>query len=143
MGYVRSLASVHPSDTGRYPAYHGYGKIHCSPFAVWTLDGLRNDGDISLHIYKSEFNGDIESLQRHICQFEKYLQKWIDFEDTIVVVAHGTFNSYLVLAALGFPFKENFNFSHLNTGVTLVQYLEEDGVMKTKLKFLNDTSHLV
>ena len=66
-----------------------------------------------------------------------------DFDDTIVVVAHGTFNSYLVLAALGFPFKENFNFSHLNTGVTLVQYLEEDGVMKTKLKFLNDTSHLV
>jgi broad specificity phosphatase PhoE len=66
-----------------------------------------------------------------------------DFEDTIVVVAHGTFNSYLVLAALGFHFKENFNFSHLNTGVTLVQYLEEDGVIKTKLKFLNDTSHLV
>ena len=66
-----------------------------------------------------------------------------DFDDTIVVVAHGTFNSYLVLAALGFPFKENFNFSHLNTGVTLVQYLEEDGIMKTKLKYLNDTSHLV
>ncbi len=66
-----------------------------------------------------------------------------DFDDTIAVVAHGTFNSYLVLAALGFPFKENFNFSHLNTGVTLVQYLEEDGVIKTKLKFLNDTSHLV
>lgn len=64
------------------------------------------------------------------------------FEDTVVVVAHGTFNSYLVLAALGFPLKENFNFSHLNTGVTLVQYLEEDGVIKTKLKFLNDTSHL-
>ncbi len=66
-----------------------------------------------------------------------------DFDDTIVVVAHGTFNSYLVLAALDFPFKENFNFSHLNTGVTLVQYLEEDGIMKTKLKYLNDTSHLV
>ena len=65
------------------------------------------------------------------------------FDDTIVVVAHGTFNSYLVLAALGFPFKENFNFSHLNTGVTLVQYLEEDGIIKTKLKYLNDTSHLV
>ena len=66
-----------------------------------------------------------------------------DFGSTIVVVAHGTFNSYLVLAALDFPFKENFNFSHLNTGVTLVNYLEEDGVIKTKLKFLNDTSHLV
>ena len=64
------------------------------------------------------------------------------FDDTVVIVAHGTFNSYLVLAALGFPYKENFNFSHLNTGVTLVQYLEEDGVIKTKLKYLNDTSHL-
>ncbi len=66
-----------------------------------------------------------------------------DFDSTVVIVAHGTFNSYLVLAALGFPFKENFNFSHLNTGVTLVNYLKEDGVLKTKLKFLNDTSHLV
>ena len=79
------------------------------------------------------------------CRAVKFIDKIKaenDFEDTIVVVAHGTFNSYLVLAALGFPFKENFNFSHLNTGVTLVQYLEENGVVKTKLKFLNDTSHL-
>ncbi len=65
-----------------------------------------------------------------------------DFNSTIAVVAHGTFNSYLVLAALGFPYKENFNFSHLNTGVTLVQYLYEDNALKIKLKFLNDTSHL-
>lgn len=64
------------------------------------------------------------------------------FDSTVVIVAHGTFNSYLVLAALGFPFKENFNFSHLNTGVTLVQYLYENDVLKTKLKYLNDTSHL-
>lgn len=82
--YVRSLASVHPADTGRHPAYHGYGKIHCSPFAVWTWDGLRMDGDISLHIYTSERDGDIETLQLSIGQFEKYLQKWIDFELVIV-----------------------------------------------------------
>ena len=65
-----------------------------------------------------------------------------DFESTVVVVAHGTFNSYLVLAALDFPLKENFNFSHVNTGVSLVQYLKENDVVKTKLKFLNDYSHL-
>lgn len=65
-----------------------------------------------------------------------------DFESTIVVIAHGTFNSYLVLAALDFPLKENFNFSHVNTGVTLVQTIKENGVIKTKLKFLNDYSHL-
>ena len=74
--------------------------------------------------------------------FIKKIKAENSFDATIVIVAHGTFNSYLVLAALGFPFKENFNFSHLNTGVTLVQYLEEKGVVKTKLKYLNDTSHL-
>ena len=66
-----------------------------------------------------------------------------DFDSTIVIIAHGTFNSFLVLAALGFPLKENFNFSHVNTGVTLVQYLkEDDGTIRTKLKYLNDSSHL-
>ncbi|MBQ7115276.1 MAG: histidine phosphatase family protein [Clostridia bacterium] len=65
-----------------------------------------------------------------------------DFESTIVIIAHGTFNSYLVLAALDFPFKENFNFSHVNTGVSLVQTIKENDVIKTKLKFLNDYSHL-
>ena len=65
-----------------------------------------------------------------------------DFESTVVVIAHGTFNSYLVLAALDFPLKDNFNFSHVNTGVSLVQTIKEHGVIKTKLKFLNDYSHL-
>ncbi len=76
------------------------------------------------------------------CAFIDKIKAENSFDATVVIVAHGTFNSYLVLAALGFPYKENFNFSHLNTGVTLVQYLEEDGVIKTKLKYLNDTSHL-
>ncbi len=66
-----------------------------------------------------------------------------DFDSTVVIVAHGTLNSYLVLAALGFPYKENFNFSHVNTGVTQVAYIKEDGEIKTKLKYLNDSSHLV
>ena len=65
-----------------------------------------------------------------------------DFDSTVVIIAHGTFNSYIVLAALDFPLKENFNFSHVNTGVTLVQTIKENGVVKTKLKFLNDYSHL-
>ena len=65
-----------------------------------------------------------------------------DFESTVVIIAHGTFNSYLVLAALDFPLKDNFNFSHVNTGVSLVQTIKENGVIKTKLKFLNDYSHL-
>ncbi len=75
--------------------------------------------------------------------FIKKIKEENDFDSTVVVVAHGTFNSYLVLAALGFPYKEDFNFSHVNTGVSLVAYIEEDGIVKTKLKYLNDSSHLI
>ena len=64
---------------------------------------------------------------------------WLLFPEKL---SDGTFNNYLVLAALDFPLKENFNFSHVNTGVTLVQTIKENGVVKTKLKFLNDYSHL-
>lgn len=85
---------------------------------------------------------DDEIAYNRAVKFIEKIKAENDFDSTIAVVAHGTFNSYLVLAAIGFPFKENFNFSHLNTGVTLVNYLYEDGVLKTKLKYLNDVSHL-
>lgn len=86
--------------------------------------------------------GDEKAYARAV-KFIERIKAENNFNSTIVIVAHGTFNSFLVLAALGFPLKENFNFSHLNTGVTLVNYLEENGKLKTKLKYLNDTSHLI
>ena len=85
---------------------------------------------------------DDEIAYNRAVKFIEKIKAENDFDSTIAVVAHGTFNSYLVLTAIGFPFKENFNFSHLNTGVTLVNYLYEDGILKTKLKYLNDISHL-
>lgn len=83
-----------------------------------------------------------ETAYNRAKRFIEKIKSENSFDSTVVIVAHGTFNSFLVLAALDFPLKENFNFSHLNTGVTLVNYLKENGVIKTKLKFLNDTSHL-
>ena len=83
-----------------------------------------------------------EKAYERACNFIERIKAENDFESKICIVAHGTYNSYLVLAALGFPLKENFNFSHLNTGVSLVCYIKENGVIKTKLKYLNDTSHL-
>lgn len=86
-----------------------------------------------------------ENDEKAYCRAKEIIEKIKaenDFESTVVIIAHGTFNSYLVLAALDFPFKENFNFSHVNTGVSLVQTIKENGVIKTKLKFLNDYSHL-
>ncbi len=73
----------------------------------------------------------------------KIIKEENPFDSTVMIIAHGTFNSFLVLAALDFPLKENFNFSHVNTGVTLIQYLKEhNDTVRTKLKFLNDFSHL-
>ena len=48
----------------------------------------------------------------------------------IIIVAHGMFNTYLILAATGLGLIPNFNFSQNNTGVTLIRYLYENGVKK-------------
>ena len=66
-----------------------------------------------------------------------------DDNNNIVVVAHGMFNTYLILAATGLGLIPDFNFSQNNTGVTLIRYLYEDGVKKTKLTYVNDCSHLI
>lgn len=82
--YVRSLISVHPVETSMHPEYNGYSKVHCSPFTVWTMDKHLRDADLSVHIYTSEKDGDIQTLQLWVYRFEKYLQRWIDFIDVIV-----------------------------------------------------------
>ncbi|MBQ3086708.1 MAG: histidine phosphatase family protein [Clostridia bacterium] len=63
-------------------------------------------------------------------------------ESAVLLVAHGTFNNFLIHAALDFPLREHFNFSQDNTGLTLVEYLEDHGQAHTKLRFMNDTAHL-
>lgn len=65
-----------------------------------------------------------------------------DDNSNIVIVAHGMFNTYLILAATGLGLIPNFNFSQDNTGVTLIRYLYEDDVKKTKLTYVNDCGHL-
>lgn len=82
--YIRSLTAVHPNETGRHPEYHGYGKIHYSPFVVWSCNLWNIETDISVHIYTSEEHADSQVLHLHISSFEKYLEKWIDFIDIIV-----------------------------------------------------------
>lgn len=66
-----------------------------------------------------------------------------DDNNNIVIVAHGMFNTYLILAATGLGLIPDFNFSQHNTGVTLIRYLYEDGVKKTKLTYMNDCTHLI
>ena len=63
-------------------------------------------------------------------------------DENVLIVAHGTFNNFLIHAALGFAIRDNFNFSQDNTGLTLVRYLIDNGNQRTKLAFMNDTTHL-
>jgi broad specificity phosphatase PhoE len=64
-------------------------------------------------------------------------------DSTVLLVAHGAFNSRLVAAALRMSFPPNFIFSQENTGVSVVNYCPgEDGKEVTRLLMMNDTSHL-
>lgn len=60
-------------------------------------------------------------------------------DERIIIFAHGTFNNYLINAAIGFPVRDDFNFCRENTGLTCIKFLK-DG--KVKMEFSNDYCHL-
>jgi len=59
--------------------------------------------------------------------------------ESIFIVAHGTFNTYLIRAALGLDNTNDFNFCQENTGLTKIKYFLDD---KARLSYSNETSHL-
>lgn len=59
--------------------------------------------------------------------------------ESIFVVAHGSFNTFLTRAALGLSNQSDFNFCQENTGLTKIKYFLDDTV---RLSYSNDTSHL-
>ncbi|MBO5934165.1 MAG: histidine phosphatase family protein [Clostridia bacterium] len=60
-------------------------------------------------------------------------------DERVIIFAHGTFNNYLINAAIGFPVRDDFNFCQENTGLTCIKFMP-DG--KTKIEFSNDYCHL-
>ena len=60
-------------------------------------------------------------------------------EGNVLLVAHGQFNTYLLLAAMGLPKPDGFNFSQRNACLDRILFLP-DG--RTKAKLVNDVSHL-
>ncbi|MCL2513035.1 MAG: histidine phosphatase family protein [Oscillospiraceae bacterium] len=64
-------------------------------------------------------------------------------ESSVILTAHGSFNQKLIAAALRTSFPPDFVFSQDNTGVSVVNYSpKKEGGMVTRLKMMNDTSHL-
>lgn len=72
----------------------------------------------------------------------KYLKENFGENDTILISAHGTFNTYLLLAMLDFDYNIGFNFSQNNACISLVRYFVENGIDRTKAVYINNTRHL-
>jgi broad specificity phosphatase PhoE len=71
-----------------------------------------------------------------------YVRRRFSRDENVLLVAHGSFNSFLIAAALNQPHPENFWSCQETTGLSLIRYTNEDGRIFTRLEFLNDAYHL-
>lgn len=69
------------------------------------------------------------------------LRKWTETrsDDVILLVTHGTFMDQLLKALIGAGEQPNFYFSHINTAISRVDFLDEGFVA---LRYLNRAPHL-
>ncbi len=84
----------------------------------------------------------IDEDEAHLKRAEgciRYFKERFKNGEKILVVAHGTFNTFLIRAALALNNTNDFNFCQENTALTKVKYFL-DG--KARLSYSNDTSHL-
>lgn len=88
---------------------------------------------------------ELEAADRDAAYLERAYVCARYFRDTFVagerifVVAHGTFNTFLIRALLELGNEQDFNFCQENTGLTKVKYFIGSG---RRLSYANDTSHL-
>lgn len=81
---------------------------------------------------------DAAHLERaYVCA--RYFRDTFVAGERIFVVAHGTFNTFLIRALLEMGNEQDFNFCQENTGLTKVKYFIGSG---RRLSYANDTSHL-
>ena len=80
-----------------------------------------------------------DSAYSRALQVVHKLKERFSEDERVVLFAHGTFNNYLINAAIGFPVRDDFNFCQENTGITCIKFLS-DG--RTKIEFSNDYCHL-
>lgn len=69
----------------------------------------------------------------------RYIRERFSRGERVFIAAHGSFNTYLIRAALGLTNASDFNFCQENTALTKIKYFP-DG--KPRLSYANDTSHL-
>ena len=88
---------------------------------------------------KAEAEDEREAYLKRAEHCIAYFRSRFQNGESIFVVAHGSFNTFLTRAALGLNNSNDFNFCQENTGLTKVKYFLDD---KARLSYLNETSHL-
>lgn len=87
--YIRSVCCVHPINTtfaGKHP-YLLDTKLHCCPFITaknYYFFGEHCDCDLVAHIYTSCKGKSTIRIPIYINQFEKYLNKWVNFIEQVI-----------------------------------------------------------
>lgn len=148
-------------DTGKNPSLSKKGimqakllgermkkiKLDCilsSPLtrAIQTAEETAKLQNLSVEIMPQIFEVDGETKEDAYIRATnaiKEIRNRFKNNERIIVFAHGTFNNYLINAAIGFPVRDDFNFCQENTGLTCIKFLD-DG--KIKIEFSNDYCHL-
>lgn len=62
--------------------------------------------------------------------------------ENLLIVAHGTFNAYLIGGLVHFPFDQNVIVSQHNACVNRFSLFTENGAQRVRFKAFNDVSHL-
>lgn len=90
-----------------------------------------------------ERTGERESEEERLQRAERCVQflreRYYGGGKAILVVAHGTYNTYFMRAALGLPNENGFNFCQENTNLSKIKYFASGNV---RLSYANDTTHL-
>lgn len=122
---------VEVRDQGRFIGPHRQALTDAFPEAVFE-DQITESG----WIYKGT------ELPREAAQRARRVLLRLEEEchgRTAVVFAHGTFNNYLLAAALGIPFDRNLRFRQSNGAINVIDSV--DGCISVSC--INDCSHLI
>ncbi len=124
-------------EVGTRPGYSGYPQNEMlsiySNVIPCTEEPTPAGGSLSLG--EEDENAALERARRCVDYFKGRFFKG----EKVLVVAHGTFNNFLIRAALGLDNSCGISFCQENTSLTKIKYYEDS---KVKLAYSNDTSHL-
>ena len=110
--------------------------------AIQTAEKTAEFQNKQVEVMNNAFEVDNETTEEAYIRAKTVIEKIksrFRNDERVIIFAHGTFNNYLINAAIGFPVRDDFNFCQENTGLTCIKFMP-DG--KTKIEFSNDYCHL-